>query len=170
MHYSQVGRISIDPHRAGRYGRIAALTTSSSVVFFDRLVGHPEAEFERIGRFLGVEVPLRWDNNLKPQNVGRERLRSSHLRESLVRVPVLTALRRRLLPGPWVERLKKVWRVDMDPPQVPEHLAARLRDMFDPDLARLGEWLGMTLDTDSFHDRTREQSLSWLHLKQCQAG
>ena len=38
-------------------------------VFFDRLVGLPQEELERICRFLGCLEPLRWDHTLKPQNI-----------------------------------------------------------------------------------------------------
>jgi Sulfotransferase domain len=138
-------------------------------VFHDRLVHHPAEELERIGAFLGALEPLRWDHSLRAQNVGRQRLRHSPLREFLVQLPVLTPVRRRLLPRPLVERLKAHWMIDMDPPQVSSDLAARLRDIFDPDLARLGNWLGISLDTDSFHDRAREQPARWAHLEQTRA-
>ena len=39
-------------------------------VFFPRLVTHSQAELERIGRFLGHDGPLRWDEGLEPQNPG----------------------------------------------------------------------------------------------------
>jgi hypothetical protein len=130
-------------------------------VFFDRLVRRPQDELERIGRFLCLRDSLRWDHAVKPQNVGRERLRKSNLRESLVRVPALTALRRRVIPRRWIERLKSLWRVDMDPPPVPPQLAGKLRDLFDPDLAQLGRWLGLSLDTDSFHEQALKPLPQW---------
>lgn len=138
-------------------------------VFYDRLLAHPDEELARIGAFVGAPGPLRWDHSLKPQNVGRQRLRNSPLREFLVQLPVLTPIRRRLIPRPLVERIKALWRINMDPPQVSPDLAARLCDVFDPDLARLGDWLGIPLDTDSFHDRTREQPVSWAHFEQAHA-
>ena len=67
-------------------------------VFFPRLVTHSQAELERIGRFLGHEGPLRWDEGLEPQNQGRERLRPSPVREVLVQAPVLTTIRQRVVP------------------------------------------------------------------------
>ncbi|MGC8641122.1 MAG: sulfotransferase family protein [Isosphaeraceae bacterium] len=135
-------------------------------VFHDRLVRHPDLELERISVFLGAPAPLRWDRALQAQNVGRQRLRHSLLREFLVQLPVLAPLRHRLIPRSVVERLKEFWRIDMDPPRVSSDLAARLRAVFDPDLARLGNWLGIRLDTDSFHDRAREQPARWVQLEQ----
>ena len=51
-------------------------------VFFDRLVRHSQEEFERIGRFLGLAERPVWDDAMAPQNVGRERLRPSAVREA----------------------------------------------------------------------------------------
>ena len=39
-------------------------------VFFPRLVSHSQAELERIGRFLGHEGPLRWDEALEAAESG----------------------------------------------------------------------------------------------------
>jgi hypothetical protein len=126
------------------------------LILFDCLIGQPQLELERIGRFLGADAPLRWDHTLKPQNVGRERLKKSVLREALVRVPLLAPLRRTFLPRAWVDRLKSFWQVNVEAPDVPGHLEQRLREVFDTDLARLGSWLGTELSCDSF----REASLA----------
>jgi hypothetical protein len=130
-------------------------------VFFDRLVSKPDEELDCLGKFLGVSRALRWDHSLAPQNVGRERLRDSHLRNVLVQAPVLTSLRRRLIPRPLIERAKAFWRVGVDPPRVPARLEQKLRDRFDGDLARLGSWLGITLDCGTFHAVTAGRPLAW---------
>ena len=133
-------------------------------VFFDRLVARPDKELERIGRFLGVSRTLRWDHRLKPQNVGRERLRNSPIRDALVQSPWITGLRRKLLPRSWSEALKDFWKVRNGPPTVPSGLHDRLRDAFDRDLARLGSWLGITLDCESFHDVSSARAHAWRQL------
>src|SRR5205085_1014319 len=80
-------------------------------VFFDRLIAQPDHELVSIGRFLGASEPLVWDHSLKPQNVGRERLRDSPVRNALVQAPMLRALRRALIPGALSERVKSYWRM-----------------------------------------------------------
>jgi hypothetical protein len=130
-------------------------------VFFDRLIAEPDHELEAIGRFLGASKPLVWDHSLKPQNVGRERLRDSPLRNALVQAPVLGTLRRALVPGALSERVKSFWRVGVDPPRIPPDLEARLRDVFDADLARLGSWLGISLDCESFRSVSSNEALEW---------
>jgi hypothetical protein len=134
-------------------------------VFFDRLVAQPDEELERIGRFLGTPEPLCWDHCIGPQNVGRERLRSSHLRNVLVQSPVLAPLRRTLIPKRLSQRLKALWRFRMDRPEIPPSLYARLRVLFDEDLARLGGWLGVPLDCESFHEIASGSPRSWSQVE-----
>ena len=79
-------------------------------VFFTRLVNHSQGALERIGRFLGHDASLHWDTALKPQNAGRDRLRHSPMRRALVQAPVLSVLRRRVVPHHWSQSLKDRWR------------------------------------------------------------
>jgi hypothetical protein len=124
-------------------------------VFFPRLVSEPQAELERIGRFLEHREVLRWDHTLEPQNVGRERLRPSSIRQAIVQAPVLATLRQRIVPKQWSDGLKEFWRANIDPPTLPRDLEARLREVFDADLAELGSWMGITLDCESFDTKLR---------------
>jgi hypothetical protein len=139
------------------YGTSAVLP-----VFFSRLVDRPQDELDRIGRFLGLPARPLWDATLKPQNVGSERLRSSVLREALVRAPVLTTIRRRLIPRHWTEPVKTLWRARGEAPQLSPGLQTRLREAFDPDLERLGNWLGVRLDCGSFREATRAYPYDWV--------
>jgi hypothetical protein len=130
-------------------------------VFFHRLVTHPQAELERIGRFVGYRGRPRWDTSMKPLNVGSERLRRSALRDLLVTAPVLTPLRTRLVPRPWTEPLKVLWRANARQPSLSRELERPLRDVFDADLARLGAWLGVALDCDNFREATEARAWEW---------
>ncbi len=130
-------------------------------VFFGRLVRHPQAELERICRFLGYPGHPHWDDTLKPQNVGSERLRQSALREALVRTPVLTKIRRRVVPRPLSESIKAMWRTRTVRPQPSPDLVDRLRPVFDRDLDQLGSWLGIRLDCDRFDEVTLLQPREW---------
>jgi hypothetical protein len=130
-------------------------------VFFPRLVHHSQDELERIGRFLAHDGPLRWDATLKPQNAGRERLRPSPIRVALVQAPVLSSLRQRIVPRHWSQSLKGLWRAQIEPPTMQPDLIARLRDIFDADLAQLGSWLGISLDCENFHATTIGRAHDW---------
>jgi hypothetical protein len=177
VHEQTTGRITVDVHEAIErhhelieYGRYAMQLqpfldaygfANVLPVFFPRLVHHPQSELERIGRFLNHGGPLVWDIALKPQNRGKERLRPSPIRQALVQAPVLCALRQRILPRNWSESLKDFWRAGIAPPVLQAELIARLRDVFDADLAQLGSWLGVTLDCETFHETTIAQTHDW---------
>ncbi|MDR3632916.1 MAG: sulfotransferase [Isosphaeraceae bacterium] len=130
-------------------------------VFFARLVSHPQQELERICAFLGYGGRPCWDHTLKPLNVGSERLRRSALRDALVTAPVLTPLRQKLVPKPWTEPLKALWRANTERPKLSRNLERRLRDEFDPDLERLGSWLGIALNCANFHEKTETRAWEW---------
>ena len=93
-------------------------------------------------------------------------LRNSPLREALVQTPMLSTLRRRLLPRRLTDNLKALWKIGVDPPAVPQCLNERLHELFDRDLARLGSWLGIDLECSSFHQLTASKPPSWRHLEQ----
>jgi hypothetical protein len=131
-------------------------------VFFPRLVTHSQAELERIGEFLGHGGPLRWDEELGPQNQGTQRLRPSPVREALVQAPVLTPIRQRVVPRRVSESLKEFWRARVEPPRLTPVIEARLREVFDADLAQLGSWLGVLLDCETFHERSVGRALEWV--------
>jgi hypothetical protein len=130
-------------------------------VFFPRLVTHSQAELERIGRFLGYRGPLRWDEDLGPQNQGSERLRPSPVREVLVQAPVLTPIRQRVVPRRLSESLKGFWRARVQPPRLTPVIEQRLREVFDADLAQLGSWLDVHLDCENFQDQTVGRAHEW---------
>jgi hypothetical protein len=177
VHEVTTGRIAVGIHEAidrhpeliayGRYHMQLAPYFESfgaeSVlpVFVKRLASHPQEELERIGRFLGHPGTLRWDHSIKPQNVGRERLRRSALRDILVRAPVLSTIRRRMVPQPLTDTIKAFWRIRTDRPRPTPELLERLRGEFEDDLDQLGAWLGVTLDCDRFHEVTETQPLEW---------
>ena len=94
---------------------------------------------------------------MKPQNAGRDRLRPSLFRQALVQTPVLRGVRRRVLPRRWSQSAKVFWRAQIEPPQIPPDLTARLREVFDADLSQLGSWLGMRLDCANFDAVTAGQ-------------
>ncbi len=139
------------------YGRDSILPIS-----FHELTEHPQAVLDRIGRFLAVERPLMWDFSLKPRNVTSERLRRSPLRQALVSLPILTPIRQAIVPRVLAEPVKTLLRAHVEVPGLASETTERLRDLFDADLAQLGDWVGMSLNCDNFREVTTERAMEWV--------
>ena len=76
--------------------------------------------------------------------------------------PLVAALRQRVVPPQWSESIKELWRARIDLPHMTSELKARLRDIFDADLAQLGAWLGIQLDCENFHETTLGRAWDWI--------
>jgi hypothetical protein len=130
-------------------------------VFFERMLAQPEEELARVCRFLGdpSDEPVVWRRDLAPQNVSSERLRSSVLRETLLRVPPIRWLKDQL-PRSVRERAKQLWRYEGRPELSPAS-RSRLEARIDPDLARLGERLGTLLTCRNWAEQVVAQPFEW---------
>ncbi|MFI5316440.1 MAG: sulfotransferase family protein [Myxococcota bacterium] len=130
-------------------------------VFFERLIASPEEELARVCRFLGdpSDEPVRWRRDLEPQNVSSERLRASPLRDAVLRVPALRWLKDRL-PQSVRDRAKRLWRYE-GRPELSAELRRRIEARLDPDLARLGEWVGAPLSCRGWAAQVLERPLEW---------
>jgi len=130
-------------------------------VFFERLVAHPEEELARVCRFLGdpSDEPVTWREERARQNVSSERLRTSPLRDALLRVPPVRWLKDQL-PRSLRERAKQLWRYE-GRPELSAELRRRIEARIDPDLARLGERLGNELTCSDWTRQVLARPLEW---------
>lgn len=129
-------------------------------IFFDRLRSAPQAELERIGRFIGYTGRPVWQSELERQNASAERMRVNPWRDALVNAPLLGTLRKRFVPQAWRDRIKQLWQMRRRPQLTPVE-QARLEAVFNPDLAQLGSWLGVTLTCANFKAVTRDLIPAW---------
>jgi Sulfotransferase domain len=129
-------------------------------VFFDRLFAHPQAELDRITAFLGYRGLPRWDDRLREQNVSGQRMRKSAWRSAIVNLPGTMRLRRRLLPRSLGDRIKGLWLMK-ERPRLSSASVERLRQIYDQDLAVLGDWLGLPLTCDAFKALTATTVPAW---------
>jgi hypothetical protein len=129
-------------------------------VFFDALRRHPQAQLERVFRFLGRSEHPVWTEDRGRQNVSEQRLRASPLRDWLRDLPGATTLRRAMLPRSLRDRIKRRWQMTERPAPSPP-VRARLEARFDEDLATLGTWLGIELACARFAETTGEAEPSW---------
>ena len=129
-----------------RFGRERILP-----VFFERLTRDPQREFERVGRFIGCQGPIRWEPEVGAKNVSAERLRYGPRLERVLSAPLFRSLRRSLLPESARDRIKSRWRMK-DRPRLSETARAYCVERLDQDLQRLGTMLGLTLSCECFRE------------------
>lgn len=138
------------------FGRDAVLP-----VFFDHLLKEPQAELERICRFIGYRGQPAWIHDLKPDNVSSERIRRFPGYSLLVEFGPAVWLRRHFIPQSLRDAVKAKLRMQKRP-VLGDDARARLELEFDRDLAQLGKWLGTDIDCKNFKHATSTESLNWI--------
>lgn len=130
------------------------------LVFFERFVLKGQKELERVCRFVGSQTQPRWIEGLEPSNVSSQRMRESSLRDTIVNAPVLSTIRKRLIPKSLRDRVKRFWQIKQRP-QLTNASLQRLEEVFDEDLARLGSWLNIELNCRNFHEVAKSTVPTW---------
>ncbi|MDO8413346.1 MAG: sulfotransferase [Gallionellaceae bacterium] len=138
------------------FGRDAVLP-----VFFDRFIREPQAELERVCRFIGYRGQTSWASNIMPDNVSSERIRKFPGYKLLVESAAATWLRRNFIPQNLRDVIKMKLRMGQRP-SLNEADRRCLEAEFDHDLVRLGEWLGTSLNCRNFKQLTAATSLDWI--------
>jgi len=138
------------------FGRDAVLP-----VFFDHLVKEPQAELERICRFIGYQGKPVWIQDLKPDNVSSERIRRFPGYGFLVESGPATWIRHHFIPQALRDAVKMKLRMQVRP-VLSEKVQAKLEEEFDRDLEILGKLLGVNLDCRNFKQVTSVKSLNWV--------
>jgi hypothetical protein len=128
-------------------------------VFFDRIASHPQAELERICRFIGYRGRPVWRDDLEARNISEQRMRVSSWRDRLAYAPGISWMRRNLVPQTMRDRIKQFWQIKK--PALSSDRLHELKKRFDEDLCRLGDWLGTRLTCDLFRSTTSERELNW---------
>jgi hypothetical protein len=130
-------------------------------VFYDRLATAPQEELERICRFIACPHQPEWVKDLPRQNVSGRRLQRTWLRNVLLNSRSLRALARRMMSRRMRERIAERWTVKVNTELSAERRAGLAR-VFDEDLARLGEWIGLTLTCETFKEIARAVEPAWV--------
>ena len=128
------------------------------ILFFDRLKTHPQEELERVCRFIGYKGEVKWHFEDDQRNVSADRMRVNPLRDALVNAPIISTIRKKLIPQAWRDRVKAMWQM-RERPQLSEKEIAHLTDIFNADLAVLSELVGVQLDCANFKQVTRDLKL-----------
>ena len=130
------------------------------LVFFDSLTKQSQKELERVCQFIGYQGAPKWVDDLPEQNVSADRMRVSPLRDKIVYSPVVTAIRKTLIPKGIRNKVKDLWSMKQRP-NLSEANVARLTALFDADLAILGQWLGIELNCANFKQVAKSHAPDW---------
>lgn len=121
-------------------------------VFNEALRSRPQAELERVAKFLGIEPNrVKWQEKLVEQNVSSQRVRRFNGYNLLVDSSVMTWLRRRLIPKSFRTRVRGLLSMRKKPEIIPSKLI-ELNRIFDEDLVNLSKILGQEFQTATFKD------------------
>lgn len=130
-------------------------------VFLGRLRKKSQSELERICHFINFTGNPVWQVTMAPQNASNQRMRRSGWRDAVTDAPGLSWVRRNLVPQAARDAVKKLWTMEQRPELSQAH-RAWLTELFDEELATLGDWLGVTLTCENFDQVTSEQYLNWV--------
>lgn len=112
-------------------------------VFFERLMAEPTAELARVARFVGVGGPLVEPDEARRENVSSDRLRKGPLLRLLMETPVVSHVRRALVPTVAREWVKNRFFRMRRRPELGGPVRASLERVFDSDLVHLSRLMGL---------------------------
>ena len=130
------------------------------LVTLERMRTDPQRFLERVCRFLGYSETPRWDDMQEQSNISAKRMRRSRFRDMIVEAPLLSHVRRMLVPQALRDRIKSLYQM-RERPQLSDASQQYLRGRIDPDLARLGRWVGLDLSCDNFGASAGELDFDW---------
>jgi hypothetical protein len=115
---------------------------------------------QKVFDFLGVTEPPVWKDDLR-SNVSSERLRACGWRDAIVRNPVVTLMRRTLVPKTIRRRIRKIWTMKKRP-ELSVQVGKKVEKVFNDDLQVLGGKLDLTLTCDTFKEQvTQAETIQW---------
>ena len=129
-------------------------------VFFERIKENPESELRRIARFIGYAGEVQWRENVTRTNVSSERMRTNRFTGFLIKNNLLASLRRALVPRPVRDAVKKKMQMN-ERPELSEVSKSKLQSVFDEELGKIGELLGLRLTTQNYKTAIFSEQPEW---------
>lgn len=147
--------MQLSPYLAA-YGRGNVLP-----VFLEHMQRHPQAALEHVCDFLGYEGKPEWVDEVSRENASRERLRMGSIGRTLYENPMLTRLRRALLPQ-GVRDVVKDRLAMRERPRLSDATSERIALRFDYDLSQLARELDLPhLCCENFKSVVSDAPLFW---------
>ncbi len=117
-------------------------------VFFERVMTNPQQELARIAKFIEYQGEVRWIED-DAKNVSSQRQRRNPMLNAVLNVRAIQVARRSLLPESVRAKIRSRWTMQ-DRPTLGDEALDFLHEQLNPDIAGLGEMLGIELSCESF--------------------
>jgi len=128
-------------------------------VFFESMLSRPQQELDRICTFIGYQGKPTWQT-IEPQNVSKERIRRFMGYELLIENSAMRWIRRSFVPQTWRDTVKANFSMKNRPELNSENIKM-LEQIFNDDLALLGEQLDVSLNCSNFKEIVKSEMLGW---------
>lgn len=129
-------------------------------IFLEKVKQNPQAELEKVAKFIGYSQHPVWSDTVAQQNSSADRTRKSAWRDFIVDAPVLSDLRRAVVPKSVRNWVRSLWQMKTRPELTPES-RAYIEQIVDADLAILGSWLGLDLTCQNFKTAVLDSPETW---------
>lgn len=124
-------------------------------VFMEGIKSDPSGVLDRVARFIGYEGEATWKDDVGAQNVSSQRIRKFPGYSMLVDSAPAAWVRRTFVPQALRDRVKSKLQMQTRP-ELSEASLAHLTNVFDADLAILGDWLGTELSCANYKEKARQ--------------
>jgi len=125
-------------------------------VFAEMIKVEPQSQLDRISTHIGYEGRMIWHEDLKPQNVSKQRLRAFKGYDFLVKSKLMTHLRRKLIPQSIRNKVKSKLTMQQRP-ELTEASLQKIKKIVDEDFKLLSTWLGFSITCDTYHEVISKQ-------------
>ncbi|MBN8429469.1 sulfotransferase domain-containing protein [Microbulbifer salipaludis] len=129
-------------------------------VFFERIKRNPAQELSRIAKFIGYKGEVAWIDAHAKTNVSSARLRTNAFTNFLIRNPILTMIRRTLVPATFRNSIKSRMQMS-ERPNLSAVSIRKLKATFDEELKILGTLFNTNLDCESYKKIVLEKPMEW---------
>lgn len=129
------------------------------LVFFERLKLDPQQELDRICVYLDYQGKMEWCQNLGLSNISSERIRKFPFYDVLIESEIAKHLRRTLIPKSFRKQIKQNFQMKHRP-LLDEQTTRHLEELFNKDLQKLGDLLGISLNCENYHNIVTKQPLN----------
>lgn len=134
-------------------------------VFTEKLKISPQEQLDIIANFIGYDGQVVWHQDLKKQNVSRERIRPFYGYDFLVRSRAMAVLRRTLIPQ-FVRNKVKEQLTMKESPVISDHQMQYLKEVFNNELNQLGKLMDVDLNCNNYKEKVINNNLGWSNAQQ----